>query len=109
MEGLKILNEINVSRYSATVILISIFIITMVVILAIIGLKEEDCGHSIFFTVIALLMIFAMMTGIKEDRDNPQKVLKVTPIEDKYFIDITKYEVIDIEGEIITLKEIVEE
>ena len=34
-----------------------------------------------------------------------EKNIKVTPIEDKYFIDATKYKVVKVEGEIIYLKD----
>ena len=58
-------------------------------------------------TVEILIGVTMLMASIIGSVSNTyyEKNIKVTPIEDKYFIDATKYKVVKVEGEIIYLKD----
>ena len=60
--------------------------------------------ESLIEILIGVTMLMASIIG-SISNTYYEKNIKVTPIEDKYFIDATKYKVVKVEGEIIYLKD----
>ena len=63
----------------------------------------SEKGFAVVALFGAMLLIVSIVGSIKNTYY--EKNIKVTPIEDKYFIDATKYKVIKTEGEIIYLED----
>ena len=106
MEGLKILSEEMIKNFGGdslfpVLIIIGLGILTFGICAFIYyGIELED-------SLLFVFGVFLLIVSIVESVGNTyyEKNIKVTPIEDKYFIDITKYKVVKIEGEIIYLKD----
>lgn len=101
LEGLKILSE-SIRDSTEEFWVMVAFIGTIIFILAIIGYIEEQ--KSCFISVI-IILILAIPLGFDILNEPSVKQLKVTPIEDKYYIDLNKWNIINTESEIITIEE----
>ena len=106
MEGLKILSEEMIRNFGGDtlfpfLIIVGVFFLTFGICSFIYyGVEIED---SLLFVFGVLLLIVSIVGSI--NNTYYKKNIKVTPIEDKYFIDATKYKVVKVEGEIIYLKD----
>ena len=106
MEGVKILSEEMIKIFGGGTIFP--FLIFLGILILIFGIcLIFSCG----FEVANIIEIFIGVTLVKVSivgsvgNTYYEKNIKVTPIEDKYFIDATKYKVVKVEGEIIYLKD----
>ena len=106
MEGVKILSEEMVKIFGGGtlfpfLIIIGVFFFTFGIYLL------YDCGVEVETILIFFLGVTIFIASIVGSINNTyyEKNIKVTPIEDKYFIDATKYKVVKVEGEIIYLKD----
>ena len=106
MEGVKILSE-EMIKISGGNTLFPFLIFLGGLILAFGICLLYDCGievETIFITLFGAMLLIVSITGSSKNTYY-EKNIKVTPIEDKYFIDATKYKVIKTEGEIIYLED----
>ena len=106
MEGVKILSEEMIKIFGGGTIFP--FLIFLGILILIFGIcLIFSCGievKSILVTLFgAMLVIVSIIGSFKSSYY--EKNIKVTPIEDKYFIDANKYKVIKVEGEIIYLED----
>ena len=106
MEGVKILSEEMIKIFGGNTLFP--FLIFLGILILIFGI----CLISYYgFEVANIIEIFIGITLVKVSivgsigNTYYEKNIKVTPIEDKYFIDATKYKVVKVEGEIIYLKD----
>ena len=107
MEGLKILSE-EMTRVFGGDTLYPILIVAGLFLLVFgILFLVYYYGFEEGFATVALFGAMLVIVSIVGSVENTyyEKNIEVTPIEDKYFIDITKYEVIKTKGEIIYLKD----
>lgn len=106
MEGLKILSEEMIKIFGGgtifpfLIIVGVFFLIYGICTLIYYGIEVEGILITLFG---ATMFIFSIIGSI--NNTYYEKNIKVTPIEDKYFIDATKYKVVEVEGEIIYLKD----
>ena len=103
MEGVKILSEEMIKNFGGDTLFPFLILVGAVVLVFGICL----ISYYGFVEVEILIGITLVIVSIIGSINNTyyEKNIKVTPIEDKYFIDITKYKVVKIEGEIIYLKD----
>ncbi|BCO16340.1 hypothetical protein_gp287 [Bacillus phage vB_BceM_WH1] len=81
---------------------VAVFIAFLMLLLAYVKLTEEEkYKAAIAFTLVGIL---AMSAAVYFAMDKPQKILKVT-IKEGQTLDLLKYELIDEEGKIYTIKE----
>ena len=106
MEGLKILSEEMIKNFGGDtlfpfLILLGVFfLIYGICTLIYYGIEVEGILITLFGVTIFIISIIGSVGNTYYEKN-----IKVTPIEDKYFIDATKYKVIKVEGEIIYLKD----
>ena len=106
MEGLKILSEEMIKIFGGGTLFP--FLIIIGVFFFIFGIYLlYDCGIEVECILIILFGVTIFIVSIVGSVGNTyyKKNIKVTPIEDKYFIDATKYKIVKVEGEIIYLKD----
>ena len=107
MEGVKILSEEMIRVFGGDTLfpfLIFLGILILIFGLCLIsyyGFVEIGSIIEILFSVTILMASIIGSVG----NTYYEKNIKVTPIEDKYFIDATKYKVVKVEGEIIYLED----
>lgn len=106
MEGVKILSEEMIKIFGGDTIFP--FLIFLGILILIFGICLISCcgneTENIFITLVgAIILMVSIIGGV--GNTCYEKNIKVTPIEDKYFIDATKYQVVKVEGEIIYLKD----
>ena len=106
MKGVKILSEEMIKIFGGDTIFP--FLIFLGILILIFGICLISCcgneTENIFITLVgAIIFIVSIIVSI--NNTYYEKNIKVTPIEDKYFIDATKYKVVKVEGEIIYLKD----
>ena len=107
MEGVKILSEEMIKNFGGdTIFPILIFLGILILIFGIclISYYGSVEVESLIEILIGVTMLMASIIG-SVSNTYYEKNIKVTPIEDKYFIDATKYKVVKVEGEIIYLKD----
>ena len=107
MEGLKILSEEMVKNFGGDTLfpfLIFVGAVILVFGICLISYYGYVEVESLIEILIGLTMLMASIIG-SVGNTYYEKNIKVSPIEDKYFIDATKYKVIKVEGEIIYLKD----
>lgn len=110
LEGFKILAETTysyVSSFWATVCIISAFIGFIAIVIMLSGFIELLFSENRKRIFIGFIIIVICGLGIFSSLAN-QKMLtqyKVTPIEDKYFIDLNRYEIVSQQGEIFEIRE----
>ena len=107
MEGVKILSEEMIRVFGGDTLFP--FLIFLGILILIFGICLISCCgsvevESLIEILIGVTMLMASIIG-SISNTYYEKNIKVTPIEDKYFIDATKYKVVKVEGEIIYLKD----
>ena len=107
MEGVKILSEEMIKNFGGDTLFP--FLILLGAVILVFGICVISyCGfievESLIEILIGLTILMASIIG-SVGNTYYEKNIKVTPIEDKYFIDATKYKVVKVEGEIIYLKD----
>ena len=106
MEGVKILSEEMIKNFGGDTLFP--FLIFLGILILIFGIcLIYNCGFEIANIIEILIGITLVKVSIVGSIGNTyyKKNIKVTPIEDKYFIDATKYKVVKVEGEIIYLED----
>ena len=107
MEGVKILSEEMIKIFGGDtlfpflILLGAVVLVFGICLISYYGSVEVESLIEIFIGIT--LVIVSIVGGI--NNTYYEKNIKVTPIEDKYFIDATKYKVVKVEGEIIYLKD----
>ena len=107
MEGVKILSEEMIRNFGGETLfpfLIFLGILILIFGICLISYYGFVEVASIVEILIGVMLVTISIIGSVGNTDY-EKNIKVTPIEDKYFIDATKYKVIKTEGEIIYLKD----
>ena len=107
MEGLKILSEEMIKNFGGDTLfpfLIFLGILILIFGICLISYYGSVEVESLIEILIGVTMLMASIIG-SVSNTYYEKNIKVTPIEDKYFIDATKYKVVKVEGEIIYLKD----
>ena len=107
MEGLKILSEEMIRIFGGNTIFPILIVVGLFLLVFGILFLVYYYGFEEGFATVALFGAMFSIVSIVGSVENTyyEKNIEVTPIEDKYFIDITKYEVIKTKGEIIYLKD----
>lgn len=108
MEGVKILSEEMIRNFGGDTIFPILIVAGLFLLIFGICFLVNCCyGSEEGFAVVAISGAVIFIISIVGSVENTyyEKNIEVTPIEDKYFIDITKYEVIKTKGEIIYLKD----
>ena len=107
MEGVKILSEEIIKNFGGDTLFP--FLIFLGILILIFGICLISYYGFVEVASIVEILIGVMLVTISiigsVGNTYYEKNIKVTPIEDKYFIDATKYKVIKVEGEIIYLKD----
>ena len=107
MEGVKILSEEMIKIFGGETLFP--FLIFLGILILIFGICLISYYGFVEVASIVEILIGVMLVTISiigsVGNTYYEKNIKVTPIEDKYFIDATKYKVIKVEGEIIYLKD----
>ena len=107
MEGVKILSEEMIKNFGGDTLfpfLIFLGILILIFGICLISYYGSVEVESLIEILIGVTMLMASIIG-SVGNTYYEKNIKVTPIEDKYFIDATKYKVVKVEGEIIYLKD----
>lgn len=107
MEGLKILSEEMIKNFGGDTLfpfLIFLGILILIFGICLISYYGSVEVESLIEILIGVTMLMASIIG-SVSNTYYEKNIKVTPIEDKYFIDATKYKVVKVEGEIIYLED----
>ena len=107
MEGVKILSEEMIKIFGGNTLfpfLIFLGILILIFGICLISYYGSVEVESLIEILIGVTMLMASIIG-SVSNTYYEKNIKVTPIEDKYFIDATKYKVVKVEGEIIYLKD----
>ena len=107
MEGVKILSEEMVKNFGGDTLfpfLIFLGILILIFGICLISYYGFVEVESLIEILIGVTMLMASIIG-SVSNTYYEKNIKVTPIEDKYFIAATKYKVVKVEGEIIYLKD----
>ena len=108
MEGVKILSEEMIKNFGGDTMFPILIIAGLFLLIFCVCLLGKCCyGSEERFGVMAFSGAVLFIISIVGSIGNTyyEKTIKVTPIEDKYFIDATKYKVVKVEGEIIYLKD----
>ena len=107
MEGVKILSEEMIRNFGGETLFP--FLIFLGILILIFGICLISYYGFVEVASIVEILIGVMLVTISiigsVSNTYYEKNIKVTPIEDKYFIDATKYKVVKVEGEIIYLKD----
>ena len=107
MEGVKILSEEMIRVFGGDTLFP--FLIFLGILILIFGICLISYYGFVEVASIVEILIGVMLVTISiigsVGNTYYEKNIKVTPIEDKYFIDATKYKVVKVEGEIIYLED----
>ena len=107
MEGVKILSEEMIKNFGGDTLFP--FLIFLGILILIFGICLISYYGFVEVASIVEILIGVMLVTISiigsVGNTYYEKNIKVTPIEDKYFIDATKYKVVKVEGEIIYLED----
>lgn len=107
MEGVKILSEEMIRNFGGETLfpfLIFLGILILIFGICLISYYGFVEAASIVEILIGVMLVTISIIG-SVGNTYYEKNIKVTPIEDKYFIDATKYKVVKVEGEIIYLED----
>ena len=107
MEGVKILSEGMIKTFGGDTLfpfLIFLGILILIFGICLISYYGFVEAASIVEILIGVMLVTISIIG-SVGNTYYEKNIKVTPIEDKYFIDATKYKVVKVEGEIIYLED----
>ena len=107
MEGLKILSEEMIRFFGGDTIFPILIVVGLFLLVFGILFLVYYYGFEEGFATVALSGAVLLIISVAGSIGNTyyKKNIKVTPIEDKYFIDTTKYKVVKVEGEIIYLED----
>ena len=107
MEGLKILSEEMIRIFGGDTIFPILIVVGLFLLVFGILFLVYYYGFEEGFATVALSGAVLLIISVAGSIGNTyyKKNIKVTHIEDKYFIDVTKYKIIKTEGEIIYLEE----
>ena len=107
MEGLKILSEGMVRIFGGDTIFPILIVVGLFLLVFGVLFLVYYYGFEEGFATVALSGAVLLIISIAGSVGNTyyKKNIKVTPIEDKYFIDATKYKIVKVEGEIIYLED----
>ena len=107
MEGLKILSEEMIRIFGGNTIFPILIVVGLFLLVFGILFLVYYYGFEEGFAAVAISGAVRFMISIVGSIENTyyEKNIEVTPIEDKYFVDITKYEIIKVKGEVIYLKD----
>ena len=107
MEGVKILSEEMIRNFGGDTLYPICLLIGLSLLLPSVCLISYYGSVEVESLIEILIGVTMLMASIIGSVSNTyyEKNIKVTPIEDKYFIDATKYKVVKVEGEIIYLKD----
>ena len=108
MEGVKILSEEMIRNFGGNTIFPILIVAGLFLLIFGVYFPVKYCyGSEERLAIMAFSGAVMFIISIVGSIGNTyyEKNIEVTPIEDKYFIDITKYEVIKTKGEIIYLKD----
>ena len=107
MEGVKILSEEMIRNFGGETLFP--FLIFLGILILIFGICLISYYGFVEVASIVEILIGVMLVTISiigsVGNTYYEKNIKVTPIEDKYFIDANKYKVVKVEGEIIYLED----
>ena len=107
MEGVKILSEEMIRNFGGETLFP--FLIFLGILILIFGICLISYYGFVEVASIVEILIGVMLVTISiigsVGNTYYEKNIKVTPIEDKYFIDATKYKIVKVEGEIIYLED----
>ena len=107
MEGVKILSEEMIRNFGGETLFP--FLIFRGILILIFGICLISYYGFVEVASIVEILIGVMLVTISiigsVGNTYYEKNIKVTPIEDKYFIDATKYKVVKVEGRIIYLED----
>ena len=107
MEGVKILSEEMIRNFGGETLfpfLIFLGILILIFGICLISYYGFVEAASIVEILIGVMLVTISIIG-SVGNTYYEKNIKVTPIEDKYFIDATKDKVVKVEGEIIYLED----
>ena len=107
MEGVKILSEEMIRNFGGETLfpfLIFLGILILIFGICLISYYGSVEVESLIEILIGVTILMASIIG-SVGNTYYEKNIKVTPIEDKYFINVTKYKIIKSEGEIIYLED----
>ena len=107
MEGVKILSEEMIKIFGGgtlfpILIVVGLFLLVFGILFLVYYYGFEE-GFATVAISGAVLLIISIVGSV--GNTYYKKNIKVTPIEDKYFIDATKYKIVKVEGEIIYLED----
>ena len=107
MEGLKILSEEMIRVFGGNtifpiLIVVGLFLLVFGILFLVYYYGFEE-GFAVMAVSGAVLFIISIVGSI--ENTYYEKNIKVVPIEDKYSIDVTKYKIVKVEGEIIYLED----
>ena len=107
MEGVKILSEEMIRVFGGDTLYPILIVVGLFLLVFGILFLVYYYGFEEGFATVALSGAVLLIISVAGSIGNTyyEKNIEVTPIKDKYFIDITKYEVIKTKGEIIYLKD----
>ena len=107
MEGVKILSEEMIKIFGGGTLFPFLIFLGILILIFGICLISYYGFVGVASTVEILIGVMLVIVSIVGSINNTyyEKTIKVTPIEDKYFIDANKYKVVKVEGEIIYLED----
>ena len=107
MEGVKILSEEMIRVFGGDTIFPILIVVGLFLLVFGILFLVYYYGFEEGFATVALSGAVLLIISVAGSIGNTyyKKNIKVTPIEDKYFINVTKYKIIKSEGEIIYLED----
>ena len=107
MEGVKILSEEMIRVFGGDTIFPILIVVGLFLLVFGILFLVYYYGFEEGFATVALSGAVLLIISVAGSIGNTyyKKNIKVTPIEDKYFIDATKYKIIKTEGELIYLED----
>ena len=107
MEGVKILSEEMIRIFGGNTIFPILIVVGLFLLVFGILFLVYYYGFEEGFATVALSGAVLLIISVAGSIGNTyyKKNIKVTPIEDKYFIDATKYKIIKTEGELIYIED----
>ena len=107
MEGVTILSEEMIKNFGGDTLFPFLIFLGILIIIFGICLISYYGSVEVESLIEILIGVTILMVSIIGSVGNTyyEKNIKVTPIEDKYFIDANKYKIVKVEGEIIYLED----
>ena len=106
MEGVKILSEEMIKIFGGgTLFLFLILLGGLILAFGICPFVHYGIEVESIIEILIGITLIIVSIIVSVNNTYYKKTIKITPIEDKYFIDATKYKVVKVEGEIIYLED----